>query len=221
MFIGHFALGFGAKKAAPEVSLGTLFLACQFADLLWPSLVLAGLETVEVQPGNTVVTPLNFTHYPYSHSLMAMWVWAVLGALGYMAFRRSRLQSGLVIAALVLSHWVLDVLTHRPDLPITLTGTGRLGLGLWNSLPAAVAVEVLLFMVGVGLYARATEPIDRKGSLGFWALVAFLLVVSIANLVGPPPPSAMAVAWAAQAIWLLVAWGYWVDRHRRAWALPA
>ena len=84
-----------------------------------------------------------------------------------------------------------------------------------------MAVEVLLFMVGVGLYARATEPIDRKGSLGFWALVAFLLVVSIANLVGPPPPSAMAVAWAAQAIWLLVAWGYWVDRHRRAWALPA
>jgi len=221
MFIGHFALGFGAKKAAPEVSLGTLFLACQFADLLWPSLVLAGFETVEVQPGNTVVTPLNFTHYPYSHSLMAMLVWAVLGALGYMAFRRSRLQAGLVIAALVLSHWVLDVLTHRPDLPITLTGTGRLGLGLWNSLPAAVAVEVLLFMVGVGLYARATEPIDRKGSMGFWALVAFLLVVSIANLVGPPPPSAMAVAWAAQAIWLLVAWGYWVDRHRRAWALPA
>jgi len=221
MFIGHFALGFGAKKAAPEVSLGTLFLACQFADLLWPSLVLAGIETVEVQPGNTVVTPLNFTHYPYSHSLVAMLVWAVLGALGYMAFRRSRLQAALVIGALVLSHWVLDVLTHRPDLPITLTGTGRLGLGLWNSLPLAVAVETLLFIVGVGLYARATEPIHRQGSIGFWALVAFLLVVSIANLVGPPPPSAMAVAWAAQAIWLLVAWGYWVDRHRRAWALPA
>jgi hypothetical protein len=215
MFIGHFALGFGAKKAAPEVSLGTLFLACQFADLLWPTLVLAGIETVEVQPGNTVVTPLAFTHYPYSHSLVAMLGWAILGTLGYLAFRRSRIRAALAIGALVLSHWVLDVLTHQPDIPVTLTGPGRLGLGLWNSLPATVGVELLLFTVGVGLYARATEAIDRKGSFGFWVLVAFLLVVNFANLAGPPPPSAKAVAWVAQAIWLLVAWGYWIDRHRR------
>jgi len=219
MFIGHFALGFGAKKVAPEVSLGTLFLACQFADLLWPTLVLMGVESVEVQPGNTVVTPLNFIHYPFSHSLLAMLAWAVLGALGYFAFCRSRRKAAFVIGTLVLSHWVLDVLTHRPDMPITLMGSGRLGLGLWNSLPAAVTVEMLLFIVGVSLYARATEAIDRKGSMGFWALVLFLLVVSIANLVGPPPPSAEAVAWSAQAIWLLVAWGYWVDRHRRPRAL--
>lgn len=215
MFIGHFALGFGAKKMAQEISLGTLFLACQFADLLWPTLVLLGVERVEVQPGNTVVTPLNFIHYPFSHSLMAMLAWAVLGALGYLAFHRARPRAALVIFALVLSHWFLDVLTHRPDLPITLTGTGRLGLGLWNFLPAAVVVEMLLFIVGVGLYARATEAIDRKGSIGFWTLVVFLLAVSIANLLGPPPPSSIAVAWAAQAIWLLVAWGYWIDRHRR------
>ena len=215
MFIGHFALGFGAKKVAPEVSLGSLFLACQFADLLWPILVLMGIESVEVQPGNTVVTPLNFTHYPYSHSLMAMLGWAVLGALGYRAFHRSRSKAAFVIGAVMLSHWVLDVLTHRPDMPITLMGPGRLGLGLWNSLPASVAVELLLFIGGVGLYARATEAIDRKGSIGFWALAAFLLAVFFANLFGPPPPSAEAVAWSAMAMWLLVAWGYWVDRHRR------
>lgn len=219
MFIGHFALGFGAKKAAPEVSLGTLFLACQFADLLWPVLVLAGIETVEVQPGNTVVTPLNFVHYPYSHSLVALAAWSVLGALAYLVFRGSRIKAALVIGALVLSHWVLDVLTHRPDMPITLMGSGRLGLGLWNSLPASVAVELLLFTVGVGLYARATEAIDRIGSIGLWALVAFLLVVNLANLLGPPPPSAQAVAWAAQAMWLLVLWGYWIDRHRRPMAM--
>ena len=215
MFIGHFALGFGAKKVAPEVSLGTLFLACQFADLLWPILVLMGIESVEVQPGNTVVTPLNFTHYPYSHSLMAMLGWAVLGALGYLAFHRSRSKAAFVVGAVMLSHWVLDVLTHRPDMPITLTGPGRLGLGLWNSLPASVVVELLLFIGGVALYARATEAIDRKGSIGFWALAAFLLAVYFANLFGPPPPSAKAVAWAGQATWLLVIWGYWVDRHRR------
>lgn len=215
MFIGHFALGFGAKKAAPEVSLGTLFLACQFADLLWPALVLMGIETVEVQPGNTVVTPLNFTHYPFSHSLMALLGWAVLGILGYWTFHRSRIKAALVLGALVLSHWFLDVLSHRPDLPITLTGAARLGLGLWNSLPATVAVEGLLFIMGVGLYAHTTEAVDRKGSIGFWALVAFLLAVNFANLFGPPPPSAKAIAWAGQTIWLLVAWGYWIDRHRR------
>lgn len=219
MFIGHFALGFGAKKVAPEVSLGSLFLACQFADLLWPTLVLMGIETVEVQPGNTVVTPLNFTHYPYSHSLVALIAWSLLAMVGYLVFSKARLKAALVIGALVLSHWVLDVLTHRPDMPITLTGSVRLGLGLWNSLPASVVVELLLFIVGVGVYASATEAIDRKGSIGFWALVTFLLLVNLANLLGPPPPSAKAIAWAGQAIWLLVIWGYWVDRHRRPKAL--
>lgn len=215
MFIGHFALGFGAKKAAPEVSLGTLFLACQFADLLWPTLVLTGIESVEVQPGNTVVTPLNFTHYPYSHSLVALLGWAVLGTLGYLAFHRSQIKAALTLGALVLSHWVLDVFSHRPDMPITLAGTQRLGIGLWNSLPGTITVELSLFLVGAGLYARATEAADRKGGIGFWALAAFLLVADFANMFGPPPPSALAVAWSAQAIWFLVVWGYWIDRHRR------
>lgn len=221
MFIGHFALGFGAKKAAPEVSLGTLFLACQFADLLWPSLVLAGVETVEIQPGATAATPLDFTHYPYSHSLVALLAWALLGAFAYRVFRKSRIKAAFIVGALVLSHWFLDVLAHRPDLPVTLTGPMRLGLGLWNSVPATVVVESLLFLAGVGLYARATEAIDRKGSFGFWGLAAFLMAVNFANLFGPPPPSPKAVAWAAQAMWLLVAWAYWVDRHRKPRTIPA
>ena len=217
MFIGHFALGMGAKKIAPSVSLGTLFLACQFADLLWPTLVLAGFESFEIKPGITAVTPLDFVRYPYSHSLVALLGWGALLALGYLAFRRppSRGVSAAVIGALVLSHWVLDFLTHRPDMPVTPGGSTRLGLGLWNSLPATLAVELLLFAAGVALYTRSTEPRDRKGSVGFWALVVFLLVVYLANLFGPPPPSIGAVAWSAQAIWLLVLWGYWVDRHRR------
>jgi hypothetical protein len=221
MFIGHFALGFGAKKLAPEVSLGALFLACQFADLLWPSLVLLGIESVEIQPGNTVVTPLNFVRYPYSHSLVALLAWTAALGLGYLVIRPSRVAVSLVIGGLVLSHWFLDVLTHRPDMPVTIGDSGRLGLGVWNSLPATLAVELVLFAVGVGLYARVTGARDRRGTIGFWALVVFLLVVYIVNLFGPPPPSARAVAWGAEALWLLVAWGYWVDRHRQQRGVPA
>ena len=216
MFIGHFGLGFGAKRVAPTVSLGTLFLACQLADLLWPTLVLLGIEVVAVAPGATVVTPLDFVRYPYSHSLLAMLAWGVAFAIVYRLVRRGPWSAAWTLAAAVVSHWVLDVATHRPDLPLTLTGATRLGLGLWNSLPATLAVEVSLFLLGVFLYRRATMPRDRTGSIAFWALVAFLLVVYAVNLVSPPPPSPSAVAWAAQAMWLLVAWGYWVDRHRRA-----
>jgi membrane-bound metal-dependent hydrolase YbcI (DUF457 family) len=215
MFIGHFGLALGAKKRAPELSLGTLFLGCQFADLLWPTFVLAGIEVVKIQPGITTVTPLDFVHYPYSHSLVALFIWAVAFAIGYMLIRRSISAAGLVIGALVLSHWFLDYVVHRPDLPLTINGTARYGLGLWNSLPATLIVELFLFLAGVGLYARFTEARDRWGHFGFWALVVFLLVVYIANIFGPPPPSDLAVAWAAEAMWLLVAWGYWIDRHRR------
>ena len=218
MFIGHFAVGLGAKRIAPSVSLGTLFLAGQLADLLWPTFVLLGLERVDIAPGITAVTPLDFVRYPYSHSLVALLGWAALLALGYAVARRGGRRPGvgaLTLAGLVLSHWVLDVITHRPDMPLTPGGSPLLGFGLWNSLPATLAVEGLLFAAGVAIYLRATEARDRVGLLAFWSLISFLVVVYLANLFGPPPPSVAAVAWSAQAIWLLVAWGYWIDRHRR------
>lgn len=225
MFIGHFALGFaakGAKRLAPGVSLGTFFLAAQLADLVWPTLVLLGLERVEVRPGITAVTPLDFVHYPYSHSLVALLAWGVGFALVYRFARRrggsaggaGTLAAAVTLAALVLSHWLLDFVTHRPDMPLTLTGPARLGLGLWHSRLGTLAVELAMFAAGVWLYVRATRPRDRTGRLALAGLVGFLLLVSLANLVSPPPPSAAAVVWAAQATWLLVAWGYWVDRHR-------
>jgi len=214
MFIGHFGLGFGAKRAAPAVSLGTLFLACQFADLLWPTLLLLGLERVEVQPGATKMTPLNFVSYPYSHSLLALCVWGAVFGVGYLAIRRTRVSAAVTIALLVVSHWVLDFITHRPDLPLTPSGSARVGLGLWSSIPATLAVEALIFAAGIAAYTRATVPRDRIGSVGLWSLVAFLVVVYLASAFGPPPPTAAAVAWSAQAMWLLVAWGYWVDGHR-------
>jgi hypothetical protein len=215
VFIGHYALGFGSKRLAPSVSLGALFLACQWADLLWPTLVMAGVESFTIQPGITAVTPLDFHYYPYSHSLVALFVWGTVLALIYRAVSGSSLRGAIVLGALVVSHWVLDVVVHRPDLPLA-PGTGpRLGLGLWNSLPATLAVEFGLYAAGVWLYCKVTVARDRVGSVGLWALVAFLALVEVANAFGPPPPNIGAVTASAQAMWLLVAWGYWVDRHRK------
>lgn len=216
MFIGHFAVAFAAKRAAPELSLGTLFLAAQLADLVWPTLVLLGVERFEIRAGITAVTPLEFLHYPWSHSLVAMALWGFALAVLWLIVRRGTPWAVLVLIAVVLSHWLLDVISHRPDMPVTLGGEARLGMGLWNSLPATLAVEGVLFAVCVALYALYTRALDRIGRWAFRALVVFLLVVYVASLFGPPPPSTDAVAWSAQAMWLLVAWAYWVDRHRTA-----
>ncbi len=214
MFIGHFALGFGSKRLAPTVSLGALFLAGQWADLLWPMLVMAGVESFTIRPGITAATPLDFQSYPYSHSLLALLVWGTLLALIYRLVSGSPLRGAIVLGALVVSHWVLDLIVHRPDLPLA-PGTGlRLGLGLWSSIPATLAVEFGLYAVGVWLYWKATVARDRVGSVGFWALVTLLALVELANVFGPPPPSIGAVTVSAAAMWLLVAWGYWVDKHR-------
>ena len=214
MFVGHFALAFGAKKFTPQVSLGVLFLACQLADLLWPNLVLLGLERFEIDPGNTAMTPLSFVHYPYSHSLIALLVWGALFGALYAMLNRTGIKTAVIIAGLVLSHWILDVVTHRPDMPIALGDSMRIGFGLWNYPVPAVITEMLIFAAGIWLYAAHTEALDRVGSIGLWALVGFLLIVYSASILGPPPPSVDAVTWPAQAMWLIVAWGYWVDRHR-------
>ena len=214
MFIGHFGLGFGAKRAAPAVSLGTLFTACQFADLLWPTLLLFGYERVEVQQGATLMTPLNFVSYPYSHSLLALCAWGLLFGTAYIVIRHGRVRPAMTIALLVVSHWVLDYVTHLPDLPLTLHGSTRVGLGLWNSVPGTLVAEFALFGGGLVMYLRATKARDRAGSIGLWSLVAFLVIVYIAATFGPPPPTPTAIAWSAQSMWLIVIWGYWIDKHR-------
>ena len=214
MFLGHFGVGFGAKAAAPKTSLGSLFLASQLIDLLWPTLLLVGVERAAIAPGITRVTPLDFTHYPISHSLMAVLLWAALFGLAYQVLRRY--PRGAVVCGLaVVSHWVLDLLTHRPDLPLVPGTEARVGLGLWDSLPATLLVELGLFALGGALYLRATRALDRTGSVALWVLVGVLLLAYAGNIFGPPPPSMSAVAWVGEAQWLFVAWGYWIDRHRR------
>lgn len=214
MFVGHFAIALGAKKYAPKISLGMLLLACQLADLMWPNLVLLGIEAFEIDPGNTVLTPLQFTHYPYSHSLLTLLVWGLLLAGIYSLIRGGGKRSVIVITLVVISHWLLDFLTHRPDMPVTPNETNLVGLGLWNYPFLAVPVELLLFAVGIWIYIRHTRALDRIGTYGFWGLVIFLIAIYMANLFGPPPVSVTAVAWSAQALWLVVALGFWIDRHR-------
>ena len=214
MFIGHYALAFGAKKVAPMMSLGTLFLACQFADLLWPTLLVLGFERVAIDPGNTVVTPLNFISYPYSHSFVALIGWSALFALAYRTIRGWHPVAIATIAALVFSHFVLDVITHRPDMPITLTGSKRLGFGLWNYPGTTLALESALFIIGTTLYMSVTRARDRIGRIGLYALIVTVVAIYFAALYGPPPPSSSAVAAAGHLSWLFVIWAYWVDRHR-------
>jgi LexA-binding, inner membrane-associated putative hydrolase len=212
MFIGHFAVAFAAKPLAPRTSLGTLVLAAQLLDLIWPVLVLVGIETVRIEPQANPFLRLRFVHYPWTHSLLLAFAWAVAFALlygGLTGYRRGALTG----AALVFSHWVLDWVTHRPDLPLAPGLETRIGLGLWNWPAATIAVEAAMFAVGVALYTRSTAARNRAGSLGFWSFVALLLVGYAASM-GSPPPSATALASGALAMWLFVAWATWFDRNR-------
>lgn len=214
MFIGHYALAFGAKRLAPAVSLGTLFLAVQLADLLWPTFLLLGLEVVEIDPGNTLMTPLNFVSYPYSHSLVMLLVWSAVFALLYGLLKGGSRLALLTVGALVFSHYVLDVITHRPDMPLTINGAQKLGLGLWNYPGTTLTIESVLFIGGALIYTTVTRERDRAGRIGLWVLIATLVAMYFAALYGPPPPNVMSIAVAGHLQWLFVLWAYWIDRHR-------
>ncbi len=215
MFIGHFAVGLGAKKVAPKVSLGTMFMAAEFVDLLWPLFLLLGLEHARINPGNTVVTPLDFYDYPITHSLLGALLWSCAFGAIYYAIRRNT-RNALIGGGVVFSHWILDLVTHRPDLSLGLGGNTYFGLGLWNSLAGTVVVEAGLYILGIILYLQATKARDRIGSIGFWSLVVLLGLIYVGNLFGPPPPEISMIVIAGNASWLFVLWAYWVDKHREA-----
>ncbi len=212
MFIGHFAVACAAKRVAPRASLGTLFFAAQFLDLLWPLFVLAGVERLSLAPEGSVF-PLVFEHYPWSHSLLMTLAWSVVVGGGYRLLRRNA-RGAIIVGVLVASHWLLDLVTHFPDLPLA-PGAGPLhGLSLWAWPLAALALELLMFAAGFALYLSATRAGKPAGRAGSWALAAFLVLIQVANAFGPPPPSPMAVAWTAMAMWLIVAGAWWSDRAR-------
>jgi membrane-bound metal-dependent hydrolase YbcI (DUF457 family) len=215
VFLGHFGAGLAAKRLTPYTSLGTLVVAVQWIDLLWPSALMLGIERVRVVAGDTAVTPLAFDYYPWTHSLAMVLAWAAIVSGAYVFFRRYP-KGAWVVAAAIVSHWVLDLLAHRPDLPLWPPDGPRVGLGLSNSVPATLAVEFVLFFVGLHLYARNSEATDPVGHVGLTAFAIVLPLIYLASVFGPVPPSAEAVAIAGQAQWLLVAWTVWIDRHRVA-----
>ena len=215
MLLGHYGLSFAARRVAPRTSLGTMAFATQFLDELWPILVLLGVERVRVVPGLMPANPLDFEHYPFSHSLLMAALWGALIGGTYFAVRRYG-RGALVVGALVLSHWFLDVPMHRPDLPLWPGSDVLVGGGLWRSIPLTILVELVVFGAGLALYLRDTRPLDRIGSWGLWGMVALLMLIALGSLFAPPPTSATAVASGALGLWLFVPLAWWVDRHRVA-----
>ncbi len=212
MFIGHAAVALAAKPLAPRVSLGLLLVAAYWVDIVWPVLLLAGVERVAIAPGDTAFTPLAFVHYPWTHSFAAVIGWSAL--FGFAFFRLGR-RAGWVLGLLVASHWFLDALVHRPDLPLWPGSAAMVGAGLWNSVSGTLLLEGALFAAGVVIYARYAPARERVGAVAFWSLIGMLIVAYLGNAFGPPPPSVTAIAYVGIAGSALFAvWAWWADRHR-------
>ena len=212
MFIGHDAVGFASKRLAPRTSLGWLIAAPLLLDLLWPIFLLLGIEHVEIRPGTMKMSPMDFTSYPWSHSLLMSIVWGIVFGGGYAIFTRYW-RGGIVLFIGVVSHWVFDWIVHRPDLPLY-PGGPKTGLGLWNVPFAEIPIEAALFAFGILLYRDATQPRDRIGSVALWAFVVLLGVGFIASAGATPPPNVRSLAYGSLVLWLLPFWAAWFDRHR-------
>ncbi len=188
MFLGHFGVAFAAKKAAPKTSLGTLVFAAQFADLLWPFLLLLGVEHVRIVPGLLAASPFDFTSYPISHSLVAQLGWGALLALFYFAIKRDGKNALLVGSA--GPHALAARLHHSsPRHADIIREAPKYGLGMWNSVPLTISVEYVLFAAGIALYINSTRAEDTTGKWAIWSLVVLLGAVYPASMFGPPPPS--------------------------------
>ncbi len=215
MFIGHFGLSFAAKKAAPKVSLGTLFIATQFVDILWPFLLVFHIEKVDVIPGYTKTNALEFIYYPYTHSLLMGMVWGAVVGIVYWLIKRDK-QGAIVVGLCVLSHWFLDLIVHVADLPLSPFGDFKMGFGLWNNVAAALIIETIIFITGVYIYATFTKAKNKIGKWVFWALVIFLLVFNFANTFGPTPPDSIMILFVSSVVLMgfIVSLAYWVDKNR-------
>jgi membrane-bound metal-dependent hydrolase YbcI (DUF457 family) len=216
MFIGHFAAGFAAKRWAPRVSLGLLITAPLLLDVLWPFYALAGIEHFRIQAGGAPFHTLVFDSYPWSHSLLMAVVYGVLVRALY-RWRTGDPRGANMLGALVVSHWILDWVTHDPDLPLW-PGGPVTGLGLWRSVPGTVVVESVMFTAGVWLYLGATRSKDRIGAISLWAFLVFIVLLYAVSIVGPPPPvgAERLVSLTAMTFLIVLPIAWWIDKHRAA-----
>ncbi len=212
MFLGHLAVGFAAKRAAPKASLGVLLAASELIDLLAPAFFLLGWEQVRFETTGNAFTRASF-YYPFSHSLAMTFVWAALAGFLYWIITRYR-TGALVVGLAVLSHWVLDFISHKPDMPLYPGDSPLVGLGLWYSLAWTAIVELLMLAAGVWIYIRMTRPRDRVGLYGPWTFVGLMVVLYILDITGPPPPNPAVFARVGLAFGLFFFYVAWFDRHR-------
>jgi hypothetical protein len=215
MFVGHYGPSFAAKAINRSLPLWVLFLAVQLVDIFWSIFVMLGIEKVRIAPGITATNPLDLYYMPYTHSLVAALLWSMAAVVVCRAFPRINAWSAAGVAgAAVFSHWILDLLVHRPDLPLY-DDTLKVGLGLWNYPAVAFALEVALLFGGMYLYLRATEPVGRAGRYGMVIFGLVMLAVQSFVFFGSPPPSARAAAITALGSYFVFAGvTYWLERMR-------
>jgi hypothetical protein len=205
MFVGHYAVALAAKRITPRTSMGMLFLAVQFLDILWVPAILLGIEHAQVVPGRLPASSLVFTYYPWTHGLLMAFGW------GWLVFRFSK---NFVLGILVFSHWVLDFIVHVPDLPIY-RGGELLGLGLWRYREATLLVEVGMLLLGLWIYLRSTQATEQAGTYAMKTFVSVLIAMEVLNLYGPAPQSITAIAIFGEILFLALAGiAWWIDRFR-------
>ena len=216
MLVGHAAIALAGKRLEPRLSLGTLMAAALLADLLGFVLVLLGIEHWTLKPGGSGVNAVDLDSIAWSHGLVPDLLWAGLLAGGYFLWRH-QVKGAWILFAAVLSHWVLDFVSHKPDMPLAAGLSARYGLGLWTSLPATLLVEGGLWLVALVVYVRATRASKRTGIYVFWPVIAFVTLAWISNFTAPPAAGSMTTAAVAGLIFftLLVAWSFWMDRVRK------
>ena len=213
MFVGHLAVALGARRAAPNANLGWLMAGVSALDLIWPIFMITGVEHATITPGATAFTPIVFDSYPWSHSLVMSVVWGVvLAAIAKAA--GVKVSPGLLVA-LVISHWVLDFVTHAPDLPLWPGNSPRYGLTLWNSIPATIAIEGAMWIAGIATYMRSVGQSGRRPGWPFWSFVALCTVMWITGPYSPPPPSEKLLGWFGLIGWIIIPWTAWADRSLR------
>ena len=215
MLVGHLAAGFIGKRIEPEVSLGVLVIAALLADFIFFPLLLAGIESVAAVP-NVTINRVVGRNIGYSHSLAMLVIWAALFAGGYF-LRRRKPRATLLVFVIVLSHWVLDVISHRPDMPLVPGSSKVFGLGLWNSIPATLIVEGGLWLLAIAVYVRVTRAKNRLGILAFWVGVILLTLVWFANInAGMEPDPILGGIGGLISFSIVTAWAFWIDSLRRS-----